>query len=277
MEKSTTPARTLGVVSARLLEEFLKKGKNTFTLEEALGYTKADYHATANLLAQLVKRDVIARIKPGTYLILQAGSESAQLKNWPIIAREFVAPHSYFISHYSAMRIHGMTSHAIHDIYVTVGVRVPSKNLKDLKYHFIYSKKEHFWGIGTHWATKQDQVQVSELERTILDGLDRSDICGGLTDVIRGIWAKQKEIDWARLFQYAKKFKTKAAVKRLGFIVETLKIGNEKFTTQILTLVKSANGYVLFDPNGPKNGGYLNRWGIRLNADVEELKASVWG
>ncbi len=277
MIKPIILAKTLGTVSARLLQEFLKKGKSTFTLDEALKYTASDYPVTVNLMARLVKRGVIARIKSGTYLILQTGTENTQLKNWPIIAREIAAPHLYFISHYSAMRLHGMTSHAIIDVFITIPARVPDKKLKDIQYHFIYSKKEHFWGLTTHWATKQEQVQVSDLERTVLDGLDRPDICGGLTDVLRGIWVKQKEIDWAKLVQYTKKFKTKAAVKRLGFIIETLKIGNEKFTEQILAVIKNAKGYVLFDPDGAKKGGYLNRWGIRLNSDIEELKASVWG
>lgn len=272
-----TPTKTLGTVSARLIQELLKNGKNTFTLDEALEYTKADYLATAKLLTNLVKRNVIARIKSAKYLILQTGTENTQLKNWPIIAREIAAPHPYFISHYSAMRLHGMTSHVTLDVYITTPVRTPNKKLQDIRYRFIFSKKEHFWGLTTHWATKQEQVQVSDLERTILDGLDRPDSSGGLMDVVRGIWVKQKEIDWAKLIQYAKKFKTKAAVKRLGFIVEALKIGNEKFTEQILAVIKNAKGYVLFDPDGAKKGGYQNRWGIRLNSDIEELKASVWG
>ena len=277
MVKSIISVKTLGTVSARLLQEFLTQGKSTFTLEEALKYTKADYHATANLLTNLVKRGLIVRIKSAKYLILQTGIENTQLKNWPIIAREIAAPNLYFISHYSAMRLHGMTSHVTLDVYMTAPVRTPNKKLKDIWYHFIFSKKEHFWGLTTHWATKQEQVQVSDLERTILDGLDRPDISGGMIDVVRGIWAKQKEINWPKLAADAKKFKTKAAVKRLGFIVEALKIGNEKFTQQILTVIQNAKGYVLFDPDGAKKGGYQNRWGIRLNSDIQELKASVWG
>ncbi|HRK61259.1 MAG TPA: hypothetical protein PLY88_01750 [Candidatus Omnitrophota bacterium] len=276
MVKPTT-AKTLGTVSARLIQELLKNGKNIFTLEEALKYTKADYLATAKLLTNLVKRNVIARIKSAKYLILQTGAENTQLKNWPIIAREIAAPNSYFLSHYSAMRLHGMTSHVTLDVYITTPARIPNKKLQDIRYHFIFSKKEHFWGLTTHWATKQEQVQVSDLERTILDGLDRPDISGGMIDVIRGIWAKQKEINWPKLAADAKKFKTKAAVKRLGFIVEALKIGNDKFAEQILAMIKNAKGYVLFDPDGAKKGGYQNRWGIRLNSGIEELKASVWG
>ena len=118
---------------------------------------------------------------------------------------------------------------------------------------------------------------MSDLERTILDGLDRPDLCGGIIDVIRGIWVKQKEIKWAKMAQYARKFKTKAVAKRLGFIIETLQIGNQKFIDRMLSIAKEAKGYILFDPEGLKKGVYINRWGICLNSNIEELKESVWG
>ena len=275
--KISKPTKTMGPKSAHLLNQLQKDGKTIFTVDVFRRLYGKDTYSTGDFLSELVKRGLIARIKAGVYLIFKTGQENMQLKNWPIIAHEIAMPHPYFISHYSAMRLHGMTSHAIIDVYITSPARVPDKKLKDIKYHFIYSKKEHFWGLTTQWVTKQDQVRVSDLERTILDGLDRPDICGGLIDVVRGIWIKQKEIDWTKLAKDTKKFKTKAAAKRLGFIIETLKIGNEKFLGQILTVIKNTKGYVLFDPGGAKKGSYINRWGIRLNSNAEELKASVWG
>lgn len=275
--RTSKPSKTLGPKSAHLLNQLQKDGKTIFNLDAFQRLYGKDAYSTGDFLSELVKRGLIARLKAGVYLILKTGQENTQLKNWPIIAREIAAPNSYFISHYSAMRLHGMTSHAIHDVFITISARVTNKKLKDIKYHFIYSKKEHFWGRATHWITKQEQVQASDLERTILDGLDRPDICGGLTDVVRGIWGKQKEINWEKLAQYAKKFKTQAAVKRLGFITETLKIGNDRFLNQILSDINKTKTYVLFDPDEAKRGSYLNRWGLRLNTNTEELKASVWG
>jgi len=34
---------------------------------------------------------------------------------------------------------------------------------------------------------------------------------------------------------------------------------------------------VLLDPQGSPKGKLINRWGIRINLDLEELKAGVWG
>ena len=71
MLKPVLPPKTLGKVSAQLLQALLKKGKTAFTLDEALDYTASDYPVTVNLMARLVQRGLIARIKSGKYLILQ--------------------------------------------------------------------------------------------------------------------------------------------------------------------------------------------------------------
>ena len=276
MKKPGNPAKTIGPISAFLLEELLKKGKTVFTLKEALGITKADYYATGNLLSKLLKKNIIARLKSGTYLVLQAGAENTQLKNWPIIARELAGGKPYFISHYSAMRLHGMTSHPLFDIYFTMPTRHPDKKISDLNYHFVYSQKEHFWGGEPHWVTKQEQVMISNLERTMLDSLERPELCGGVAEVMRGIWTKKKEIRKARLLKYSHNYRTKAAVKRLGFILELLQV-DEKLLHPMQKLVKNAKDYVCFDPAGPKKGKYVNRWHLCINTDIDELKAGVWG
>jgi predicted transcriptional regulator of viral defense system len=209
-------------------------------------------------------------------LILQTGSENTQLKNWPVIAKELMGRERYFISHYSAMRIHGMSSHPLFDVYITMLKRKKDRKVSDITYRFIYSKKEYFWGAAAHWVTKQDQIQVSDLERTALDGLDRPDLCGGLTETVRGIWAKQKEMDLKKLIHYAQKFRTKAAVKRLGYILETFAMASD-WMPALSASIAGAKDYVLLDPQGPKDGKHISRWRLRLNTNMEELKASVWG
>lgn len=130
----------------------------------------------------------------------------------------------HFFSYYSAMRLHGMTSHQLIDVYVTCVARKTGRTISGISYHFIYCRKKHFWGNAQQWVTKQDSVNVSDLERTVLDGLDRPDLCGGLTEVARGMWNKQKEIDPQKLVSYAKMFRTRAAVKRLGYVLEALEL-----------------------------------------------------
>ena len=267
--------KTLGTASAGLLERLQKEGKTIFTIKDAMKISGKSYFVTGDFLSELAKRNILARIKSGKYLILQTGSENAQLKNWPVIARELVLPHPYFISYYSAMRLHGMTTHPLFEICVTVLHRLGDKKVSDFKYRFIYCKKEHFWGGETRWVNKQDKVQVSDLERTLLDGLDRPDLCGGILEVVRGIWAKKMELNPQKLMKYAKKFRTKAALKRLGLIWETLKM-KENLTGELFEMLQGAEDYILLDPSSAKGGKYSKHWHVLLNLNLEELKEGIW-
>lgn len=270
------PTKTLGPVSARLLEAFQRKGKTIVTLEEALRVTGATYHATANVLTQMATRGVLARLTRATYLILQTGAEQVQLNNWPVIAPALIGPHRYFLSYYSAMRLHEMTSHPLRDVYLTVLQRQRTRTLGELTYHFIYSKREHFWGASSQWVSRQDAVQVSDLERTILDGLDRPELCGGLIEVVRGIWATQRALRPRTLARYVSRYRTRAAVKRLGWILETLQLAPDAIPS-LLASIAAARDYVLLDPQGHPAGQCVSRWRLRLNVNLEELRGGVWG
>ncbi len=275
MQSPKASWKTLGKVSANLLARLQNESKTIFRIEDAMKVSQKDYFATGDFLSELVKRNILARIKSGKYLILQAGAENTQLKNWPVIARELVLPHPYFISYYSAMRLHGMTTHPLFEVCVTVLHRFTDKKVSDFKYRFIYCKKEHFWGNETRWVTKQEKVQVSDLERTIFDGLDRPDLCGGILEVVRGIWTKKADMNSQKLMKYAKKFRTKAALKRLGLILETLKI-KEDLARELFEMLEDSQDYILLDPTSLKEGKHLKRWHVILNSNLEELKEGIW-
>ena len=275
MKTKTVVANTLGPVSAPFINSLKRSGKTTFTLDDAVATYGKEKSKTVLFLSDLVKRNVITRIKSGVYLILDASLANTQLSNWSIIASYLAGDKPYYLSYYAAMRFHGMTTHPLFDIYLTMSVRHRIKKVDLITYYFIYSKPQYFWGFQSEWVTKQNKVNVSDIERTLLDGLDRPDLCGGIKEVVRGIWVKQNEIDWKKLAKYARKFHTVAAVKRLGFILEMLELG-ANIIPQLIKNVVPEKGYILLDPNGEKEGKLQDRWAIRININTEELKAGVW-
>jgi predicted transcriptional regulator of viral defense system len=275
MNDGTAFTKTLGPISARFLNELQKIGKTFFSLEEAVKITGENQIETSKFLSDLIARGVLARLKQGKYIILQMGQEATQLSNWPIIARELAKPDNYYLSYLSAMRIHGMTTHPLLDVYISMPKRRRDRKISNFSYHFIYSDPNHFWGHYTFWITKQEKIYISDIERTLLDGLERPDLCGGIKEVIRGIWVKQKEIDWQKMKQYCEKFRTKAAVKRLGFILEVLNLSND-ILPELVKIIFNAKDYILLDPNGSKEGKRVSRWRVRVNINIEEIRASVW-
>lgn len=266
---------TLGPVGARLIRALLNQSKVAFSIQEAAQILRKHVFKTSDLLSELVKKSVLARIKAGQYIILQVGGEEVQLSNWPIIAK-MLAGDVYYLSHYSAMRLHGMTTHPLFEVYITTTNRHRSKIVNHINYRFIYCKKCNFWGSQTKWITKQDKVMQSDLERTLLDGLERPELCGGIIEVCRGLWTKQNDLNLDRLAEYAKKYPTQAAVKRLGFLLETLSIGGD-CCNKLHKIIGQSKVYVRLEPQSPHQGRYWSRWKLQLNCSIEELTAGLWG
>ena len=173
MDKKSSKTRTLGPVSAKFLDELHKCELSIFTLRDAAEIYGKTRYETVKFLSDLIKRGILMRLKSGVYLVIESNKKNVQLTNWPVIARELADRQNYFISHYSAMRIHGMTTHPLLDVYVTLPRRRTIKEIGNMSYHFIYSKPENFWGGYDCWVSRHEKVLVSNVERTLLDGLAR--------------------------------------------------------------------------------------------------------
>jgi len=286
-------AKTLGPASAELLLRLSGEGKAIFSIADAQAITNKGYKATATLLGQLAHKGWLVRLVPGKYLIvpLEAGLESIPMADRYVIAREVLAPLPYYISHYSAMELHQMTTQPVNTVYVTVPRQRASRVIAGVEYRFVYTNRRFFWGWETTWATDQEQVRVSDLEKTLLDCVVRPELCGGLAELARGLWlrkacperSRRDDLDEDRLVAYVRRLDHKAGAKRIGFLLETLRaepqdeaygLGRPETIATLRSFINRR--YTLLDPTLPDVGTYRARWRLRINLDPEELKATVW-
>ena len=275
MKNDRNNTKTLGPVSSFLITELKKSGKNIFGIKEAASILKRDEKSAADLLSEMVKRGIISRLKSGLFLIVPLEAGSNYLENRYIVAKELVHTHNYYISHYSAMVLHGLTTQPILKAFTTTTNREQNRSISGVEFIFIHCQPKNLFGIEEKWITKQEKIKLSNIEKTIIDALIRPELCGGISEVAKGIWMAKKEIDFARLVNYCKKAKVKAAIKRLGFILQTLNLGAD-ITSELEKLIKNSAAYALLDPALKKQGKYLKRWRLRINFNPEELKSIIW-
>jgi len=269
-------AKTLGPTSAELLLRLSAEGRKIFSIADAQAITGKTYEATAALLSKLVRKRWLVRLVPGKYLIvpLEAGLESIPMADRYVIAREVLDPLPYYISYYSAMELHQMTTQPVNIVYVTVPRQRASRTIAGVEYRFVYAGQRSFWGWETIWATDQEQVQVSDLEKTLIDATVRPELCGGLAELAKGLWLRKDDLDESRLVAYVQRLDHKAAAKRLGFLLETYGWGRPETIAALQSFITPR--YTLLDPTLPDQGPYRARWRLRVNIDPEELKATVW-
>jgi len=268
--------KTLGPVSAKLLLRLSAEGKSIFAIADAQAITGKSYRATTTLLSKLVYKRWLVRLAPGKYLIvpLEAGLESIPMVDRYVIAREVLAPLSYYISHYSAMELYQMTTQPVNTVYVTVPRQRTNRTIAGVAYRFLYANPRAFWGWQAIWATDQEQIKVSDLEKTLLDCAARPQLCGGLGELAKGLWLHKDDLDESRLVAYIQRLNHKAVAKRIGFLLETFDLGRPETLTALQAFINPR--YALFDPTLPDEGSYRARWRLRVNLNPDELKAIIW-
>jgi predicted transcriptional regulator of viral defense system len=139
-------------------------------------------------------------------------------------------------------------------------------------YRFVYASRDKLWGVIPTWVTPNEQVQVSDMERTILDGLSRPELCSGISEVATGLWLRKDDLDWEKLTFYCKKLGNQAVAKRLGYLLELYDLGLSQIN-QLQEMVGPS--YALLDPTLMSEGTYVARWRLRINIDPEILKGIV--
>ncbi|MGB7056046.1 MAG: hypothetical protein WBE28_12080 [bacterium] len=272
-----TSKKTLGPVSAKLISDLYDMGKIIFTATDISKSIGLESNAVRKLIHDLTKRDIIARLKPGKYIIIpqELGQESAYIGNWYVAAREIVKSPDYYISHYSAMDIHNMLTHPVTKVYITTPTQEYRKHriIGNTSFEFIYTDKTNIWGIGSIWVTKTEKVRVGDIERTIIDCLNMPKYCGGIMEVVRGIWLQRDMIDFDKFYQYVMKFDKIIVIKRAGYILENLNLNDDAYLNRFRE--KSNNRYYRLDPLISTDKTYKNSWRIIANISPEEMKKGI--
>jgi len=275
MRTKSTSFKTMGPQAANLVTMLHERSRAVFRLDDVRDITGLSETSARSFVRKLVDRGVAARLKPGLYALVpfELGRERKYSGNPLVVAREIMHGEDYYLSHATAMEIHGMTTQP--QLVVMVSTPKPRRSLTALgvEFRFVRCRRGHLFGLTEHWATKQEKVRVSDLERTIIDGLKQPEHCGGLTEIAKGLWMRRQDVNVDRLVQYAKRIGVGAVVRRLGFLLETYEMASAPVLDRLRNGLTST--YVRLDPVLPAEGKRLRRWRLQLNVDAEELRAVV--
>ncbi len=275
MHMNNAPFKTLGPQAANLVAQLHEGGRATFGLDEIrkiIGLAPASARSFAR---KLVDRGVATRVRPGLFVLVpyELGTERNYVGNPLVLAREVMSGEDYYLSHGTAMEIHGMVTQPRLVVTVTTPKQRRSFTAWGMQFRFIYCRHWHQFGLIDHWAIKQEKVRVSDLERTVIDGLKQPGYCGGLTEVAKGLWIRSRELDVPKLVNYAERLGVGAVLRRLGFLLETYELASPDILERIQRMLTSTS--TRLDPTLPAEGRHLRRWRLQLNVTPEEIKAVV--
>jgi len=246
-----------------------------FTHTDVEAITGLQPKSARNLMAGLVRRGVATRLKPGLFILVpfELGRARDYLGNPYVVARELADTPDYYVSHASAMDLHQMVTQPQLAVFVTSPKPIRARVVLGTEFRFVRCKPDDMFGIVEHWATKTEQVRVSDLERTVLDGLKQPEHCGGFTEVAKGFWMRRDSAQPGKLVDYALRLGIGAVIRRLGYLLETFEAAEPHELERLRMELTSS--YALLDPLMPAEGAYQARWRLRVNVEPDELHAIV--
>lgn len=254
----------LGKIGAELLSALSEENKEVFTIDDAGKALGRKGPKLRKLLHDLVKNKWIKRIERGKYLILSLESGwAADYKIHPfIIARNLVSP--YYIGFFSALNHYGISEQVSNKLYIITTKKKTYLHFQNINFIFVTFAKKHFFGATEEWLGNL-KLRISDKEKTVIDCLFMPEYSKGLTEIVK---AFREKLDYEKMYEYAIKMEDLATLKRLGYLLDTLKI-NTTITKKLLN--KVSGGYCLLDTNAPKTGIKNKKWRIIENISKKEL------
>jgi len=271
--EAKVPSKTAGSRTAQLVTALYENGRTTFTHADVESITGLPPASARSLIRHAVARGVVSRLEPGLFVLVppELGRATEFAGNPYIVARHLAAGAEYFISHASAMELHRMVTQPQFVIFTSTTKRLRNRTIHGTEFRFVLIRHEDVFGVTTHWVSKQETVKISDVERTVIDGLHLPAYCGGITEVAKGLWMRRQDVKPVRLIDYALRLGVGAVIRRLGYLLDLYQMAAPEDLDRLRSSLSAT--YAVLDPMLPVEGQYISTWRLRMNVAPDELEA----
>ena len=181
-----------------------------FTLKDVVSITGTERSAQ-ELLRRYSKKGFVVQIRRNLYSVTDLATKATVATKFEIGSH---ISESSYISYYSALEYHGIAHQQYFTLYVSSESRFNDFDFEDI--HYAYCKSNLSEGIET--PTLDSNVKITDLERTIIDCLDRIDRAGGLEELVHAL-SMLTYLDENKLLDYLEVYNKAFLYKKTGFVL----------------------------------------------------------
>jgi len=222
-----------------------EKKQRIFSIKDIIDILNISEFRARNIASSMVKKGAVERVKPGLFSRIPANIiiDKKQFHEDAIIIASKLS-NNYFISHYTASRIHGFAERYSNHVYIST-----ITHQRNLEYHnnlikFVKIDPKRLFGIEKI-NYLNDTIMVSDVERTLIDIINRPKLSGEWIEVINTIMNIQK-IDQQKLIQYLLKFNNKKTARITGYLLDQIEYFDisDEFNEQIIEFSGNNKFYI---------------------------------
>jgi len=250
------------------------------TVRDVATRFKLSPNHASQLVGRLRKKGWLSKIERGKFLFIPAeyGYDERFPPMHPLLAGS-VLVRPYYYSYATANAHYGLTTQARSTVFLATTRRRPPVVWQGHRFRFVHMKPGRFFGYVR--ATVDDsEIHVASLEKAVVDSILRSELAGGLPEVVLVLANAIEKVDQERLVDYAIRMRSRSVIQRLGFLsdflVESGMRGLRAASRARLLTAVGETPVRLASVARYGTGGSLNKpWKLYSNFPLEELKSDL--
>jgi len=241
--------------------------KRVYGISDIVHILKISKYHARNIASGLVRKGAAERVKSGLFVRVP---ESVILEEGPyredmvIIASKLCK--EYFISNYTALRLNGLANRYSNMVYISSPVHQRSVTFHTNTFRFIKIKRERFFGVHT-LKYYNEEVAVSDIERTIIDVIGKPRLSGGLIEAVNCL-KNLVSIKEKVLLDYLALFNNKKTARIIGYLLcnlASIEI-SDIFRKKIKELSGKSKYYI-----DQKRGGFFEKeWNLIIPYELRK-------
>jgi predicted transcriptional regulator of viral defense system len=256
-------------VHRRRVDELHRRFQRPFSVAESAELFRLDRPRARRLLAHLAAQGWLSRVRRDAYITVPLGAEQpGEWREDPwVVAAQVFAPG--YLAGWTACEHWGLTEQIFRDVQVVTArrLRYRVQEIQGTRFLAKTVSPERLFGTKAVWRG-QSQIEVSDPPRTVVDLLDDLGLGGGIRHVAEIVTAYfgGEHRDDRRLQDYAHRLGNRTVWKRLGYLLESLRIDAPELREVCRESMSS--GISLLDPSAGVKGPVLKRWNLRINTTL---------
>ena len=170
------------------------------------------------MISDLVETGWLVRVAKGKYQLLPARTG---LDPFPMGDKFVVACQAYpdsFIAFGSAAEHHGLTLQVFPTVILASPDKSGSRTIGTTRVRLVKINARNY--VGFEALNRGPEVKVATVERTVIDCINRPDLCGGISDLPEILKRARSKVNVERLLDCLATYGSKSLSKKVGYLLD---------------------------------------------------------
>lgn len=263
----TLRARPLSAKASQIILTAEEDNRHILSVSDFAEFYSITSSYARKMISELVEHGWLVRVGKGQYQLLPARTG---LDPYPAGDKFVVACQRFpdsFVAYGSAAEYHGLTMQIFTRVMLINTVRNGEHDVGNVRTLMLKVNAENH--IGSQPVTRGPNVSVSTIERTVLDAIDRPDLCGGVSDLPEIIERARSRLDIQALMSLLPTYRSKSLVSKVGWLLETFEYNlPRQVENQLLEWSAGVKSYLVSTRllGADRVIKYSSKWGLSINA-----------